>query len=201
MDAALLLGDGDALDAVHTRFVAQRPVCFGTSGREHRFLESAERSLGEREDVHLPSPPLAKARVHPEEIGGEQRGFIPSGSGADFYDGIAIVERIVGGQQLRELRLEPVDLGSEAIDVGAGELGELGVFVGEDFLGLTQLDLETLDPLVGLPDFVELRVFATECPEFGRIPRGGGVGQFPGDLLRPRERLAESGLQRISSLW
>ena len=201
MDPALLLGDGDALYPVHTRLVAQRPVRFGTARREHRFLQPAERSLREREDVHLPSPPLAKPRVHPKEIGGEQRGFISSGSGADFYDGIPIVERIAGGQQLRELRLEPVDLGPEAIDVGARELGELGVFVGEDFLGLTQLGLETLDPLVGLPDFVELGVFATELLEFGRIPRGGGVGQFPGDLLRPRERLAESGLQRISSLW
>src|SRR4029077_20231394 len=28
----------------------------------------------------------------------------------------------------------------------------------------------------------------------GRIPRGLGVGQLSGDLLRPRERLAESGL-------
>src|SRR5207249_4122665 len=84
--------------------------CFGTSGREHRFLEPAERSRGEREDVHLPSPPLAEARVRPEEIGGEQRGFIASGSGPDFYDGISIVERIAGGQQLCELRPEPVDL-------------------------------------------------------------------------------------------
>jgi len=48
---------------------------------------------------------------------------------------------------------------------------------------------------VDLPDFVELGVFAAELLEFGRIPRGGGVGQLPGDLLRPRERLAESVVQ------
>jgi hypothetical protein len=54
---------------------------------------------------------------------------------------------------------------------------------------------------VGLPDFVELRVFAAELFQFGGIPRGGGVAQLPGDRLRPRERLAESVVHEISSVW
>src|SRR5213593_2079918 len=43
-----------------------------------------------------------------------------------------------------------------------------------------------------LANRVQLGVLAPELLQFGWIPRGGGVGQLPGDLLRPRERLAES---------
>src|SRR3989442_2060931 len=45
-----------------------------------------------------------------------------------------------------------------------------------------------------LADAVEPRVLAAQLLQLGRVPRGLGVGQLSGDLLRPRERLAESGL-------
>jgi hypothetical protein len=51
---------------------------------------------------------------------------------------------------------------------------------------------------VRLPDRLKLRVLAAELFQFGRIPRGGRVGEEPGDLLRPRERLAESGLHELA---
>src|SRR5438445_13011278 len=45
-----------------------------------------------------------------------------------------------------------------------------------------------------LADAVEPRVLAAQLLQLGRVPRGLGGGQLSGDLLRPRERLAESGL-------
>src|SRR6266550_2042871 len=181
MDAALLFRDGNALHAVDTRFIA-------------------ERALGEGEDVDLPAAPLAEACVHAEQVGREQRSFVTAGPGADLDDGVAIVERIAWGEQLGELRLEPVDLGPEPLDVGARQLRQLRVLVGEHLARLGQLALEPLQAIVGPANCLELRAFATELLQFGWIPRRGGVGQLPGDLLRPRERLAESGLHGISSL-
>src|SRR2546430_12237108 len=76
MDAALLFRDGNALHAVDTRFIAQRAVGFGSARREDRFFQTAERALGEGEDVDLPAAPLAEACVHAEQVGREQRSFV-----------------------------------------------------------------------------------------------------------------------------
>jgi len=201
VDAALLLGDGYALHAMHAGFVAQNAVRLGTARREDGFLEPTERAWGERENLDLPAAALAEARVHPEEICRKQRRFIAAGPRADFHDRIAIVERIGGSEQVGKRRFQPLQLRTETLDVGASELGKFGVFVCEDLTRLLELRFETLYALMCLANSVELGVFATELFESGRAPRGLGVGQLPGDLLRPRERLAESGLQGISSLW
>src|SRR2546425_4024876 len=94
MDAALLFRDGDALHAVHSRFVAQRPVRFGSTRGEDRFFQTAERPLGEGEDVDLPAATLAEARVHAKQIGGKQRRLVAAGAGSDLDNGIAIVEGV-----------------------------------------------------------------------------------------------------------
>src|SRR5437667_7329541 len=144
MDAALLLGDGDALYAVHARLVAQRPVRFGSTCGENGFLQTAECSFGERQNVDLPATTLAEARVHAKQIGGKQRRLVAAGARTDLDDGIAIVEGVAGGEQLGERRLQTVDLGTEPLDVGARELRQLGVLVGEDFTRLSQLALQPL---------------------------------------------------------
>ncbi len=41
-------------------------------------------------------------------------------------------------------------------------------------------------------------MLAAQLLQLGRVPRGLGVGQLLGDLLRPRERLAESGLHELA---
>ena len=51
--------------------------------------------------------------------------------------------------------------------------------------------------IVGLANLVESGVLPAELLELGRLPRGLGVGQLSGDLLRPCERLAESGLHAL----
>src|SRR5712691_2241868 len=100
MDAALLLGDGHALYAVHARLVAQRPVRFGSTRGENGFLQTAERSFGERQNVDLPAATLAEARVHAKQIRGAQRRAGSAGAPSDLDDGIAIVEGVAGGEQL-----------------------------------------------------------------------------------------------------
>src|SRR3989441_1756164 len=201
VNATLLLGDGYALHPMHAGFVAQDSVRLGTARGEDGFLEPTERAGGKREDLDFPAATLAEARVHPEEVCREQRRFIAAGPRPDFHDRVAIVERIGGTEQLPQRSFEPPAARAGPLGARASELGEFGVFVGEDLTRLVELGCEALHALMCLANGVELGVFATELFESGRAPRGLGVGQLPGDLLRPRERLAESGLHGISSLW
>src|SRR2546430_13888309 len=105
---------------------------------------------------------------------------------------------MVWGEQRGGHRLGPVDLGPEPLDVGARQLRQLRVLVGEHLARLGQLALEPLQAIVGPANCLELRAFATELLQFGWIPRRGGGGPLPGDLLRPRGRLAGAGLPGIS---
>ena len=95
--------------------------------------------------------------------------------------------------------VQPVDLRTQPLHVVPRQLGQFGVLVGEQLARLGQLGVEAGEPVVGLTNGFEPGVLATELLEPGRVPRGLGVGQLVGDLLRPRERLAESGLHAVSS--
>src|SRR2546422_3432757 len=116
MDAALLLGDRDALYAVHARLVAQRPVRFGSTRGEDGFLQTAECPLGERQNVDLPATTLAEARVHAKQIGGKQRRLVAAGARTDLDDGIAIIEGVAGGEQLGD----PLDRKSTRLNSSHG---------------------------------------------------------------------------------
>jgi hypothetical protein len=159
--------------------------------RENGFLHPAERAVGQVEDFDLPAAALAEPGVHPEEIRREQRGLVPAGAGADFDDGIAVVQGIGGREELGELRLQRGDLGLEAIDIGAGQFGQLGVPVGEHVARLGQLGLDTAQPVAGDADRLEAGVFAAELLSLFGIPGDVRAGQEPAHLLRPRERLRQ----------
>src|SRR5213075_3089217 len=113
---------------------------------------------------------------------------------------VSIIERISGSEQLVELGFEALHLGTQSLEIGPRELGQLGVLVGEHFASLRQLPLEALQALVRQANGLELGVLAAELFAFGRVSGGGGVGQLSGDLLRPGERLAESVVHGLSSL-
>src|SRR6266516_1241925 len=196
--APLPFRDRYALHPVDARFVPQRPVDTGAPGGEDGLLQAPEIPLRERDDFDLPAPPLAEPRVHAKQLGGEQRRLIASRAGTDLHDRIAVIEGVRGGEQVGEPALESLDLGVQPVNVRAGQLRQLGIPVLEHFARLGELPLEPVQPVVRLTDLVEPCVLAAQLPELGRIPRGLGVGQLLGDLLRPRERLAESGLHALA---
>jgi hypothetical protein len=57
--------------------------------------------------------PLGEALIHPVEIRGEKGGLVAAGAGADLHDGIAVVVRIAGDEEIVQLRAEGLDLGRE----------------------------------------------------------------------------------------
>ena len=71
---------------------------------EYHFFDAAERRVGERHDLDAPAVALAVARVHAVEVGGEERGLVAAGAGADLDDRVAVVERIARQEQRRDPR-------------------------------------------------------------------------------------------------
>ncbi len=79
---------------MNPRLAPQRAVWPVAGDLEYHFLDAAERAVGERHGLELPAVPLAEARVHAIQVGGEQSCLVAAGAGADFDDRIALVEGI-----------------------------------------------------------------------------------------------------------
>ncbi len=146
VDAALRLGGGNALHAVHAALPLELRVDALAFDDGDDFLVSADAGLGERHDFDLPAMLLGEARVHAEDLGGKERGLVAAGAGADFENHVLLVVGILGQQQDLDLvfdggfaRLERGDLFfGHGAQVGVG-LGEHGARVGQALLHLLQL--------------------------------------------------------------
>src|ERR1700679_3081241 len=87
VDAALSLGRGDALHAMNTRLVLELRINFVPfDDRLHVLQSMPDAGLGLRKDFDLPLMLLGEAKVHAEDLGDEERGLVPTGSGAEFED-------------------------------------------------------------------------------------------------------------------
>jgi len=94
VDAALLLGGGNALNTVYATFVFQLGINLVA-------LNAATISFtppcvdGEAfEDFDFPTLDFGEARVHAVEIAGEDASFIAAGAGANFHDHALFIEGI-----------------------------------------------------------------------------------------------------------
>ena len=88
----------------------------------------------------LPAVPLAVARVHAVQVGGEQRRLVAAGAGADLDDGVAVVERIARHEQRRERAPRARRCRARgALDLGARFGGHLGVVNGNELARLREL--------------------------------------------------------------
>ena len=136
---------------------------------------SPPRSLSEvLEHLDLPAARLGEARVHAEQIGGEQRRLLAAGAGADLEDGVLVVARVPGHEQPPDLAVLRRVLLLEARHLAAGELRELGVALGEHLARARQL----------LADALEARARREDRAQRGELPRHAGV--LPRRLLEAR---------------
>ena len=93
------LGHRHALHAVHAALVLQLAVDFVAADQRDHFLESADRGFAAGCDFHVPVLRFGVARVHAEDFGREQRGFVAARAGADFEHDVLFVVGILGQQQ------------------------------------------------------------------------------------------------------
>ena len=99
VDASLLLGGGHALHAVHAAFVFQLREDAVAFDDGDDFFQAAGGRFRRRKHFDLPALRFGIARVHAEDFGGEERGFVPAGAGANFEDDVFLVVGIFGQQQ------------------------------------------------------------------------------------------------------
>ena len=109
---------------------------------------------------------LAEARVHAEEIGGEQRGLVAAGAGAKLDDRVAVVERIARDEQRRERALERRRWSASSRSTSRRGLGgHLGVVNRNELARLRELVLEFLAVGRQLDDRLEPAVLPAELRE------------------------------------
>jgi hypothetical protein len=152
MDATGSFRLGNALDPVDAAFVFQPGPDALASDAHHGLLDPSDRREARVQDFEFPALVLGEARVHPEEVLGEERGLIPASPGPDLKDDIFLVVRVLREEQGPELGFEGLLPLPEDVDLPLGHFPELGVGfgVGQEVPGL-------FDPL---PDFLIFIEFA-----------------------------------------
>ena len=71
----------------------------------NHFFQPTHARLGGREHLDLPALALGKARIHAEDLGGKERGFVSPGSSANFQHDVFFVVGVLGKQQKLQLFL------------------------------------------------------------------------------------------------
>ena len=109
VDPARRLGLRHALYAVHPGLEFEPTVGATTLDDRLHFLDAADARLREVEQVDPEASALGVAAVHPEQLGGEERRLVATGTGADLEHDVAFVVRILRDQLAVDRRFERVE--------------------------------------------------------------------------------------------
>ena len=127
VDASLRFGFRHALHAVRAGLELEpRERALAFDARDD-FLVAAVLAVARREDLDAPAAALGVARVHAEQIAGEDRGFVAAGAGAHFEEEVGVVAFVLRDQQHVELAVELVAFAFERGDLVVGERLQLRI--------------------------------------------------------------------------
>ena len=185
MDAALRLGDGHALHAVHAALVLQvRPHALVGSGsafranRKRHVLETTELRVGCAHLGDAPAVCLRVTGVHAGQIGSEQRGFFAALTRLDLEDDVHRILRVTGSQNLDE-RL----VGSRFLFLEGGNLDGKGTIFSGQLARSLKVSRGGGKPISGGLHAAELSVASTDSAHQLRIRKRLGIRHLRLDLL------------------
>ena len=177
LDAPLRFGHGDALHAVHTAFVFERRPhavfrCGRAFGADRELYVFDATELGRVLALHSHAPPalFGVARVHAQQVAGEQRGLFAASAGLDLHDHVARIVRVARDQRRAQAFLRGGQLVFQPFRLG----GEVGVVRGHLSCGLQVVRQRAVLP-VGGHDAGELCVAAPEFAHGVWVRRGLGL--------------------------
>src|SRR6266851_1937122 len=165
------------------------------------FLVPAGIARRFRYHFHLPALALRVARVHAEQVAGEERRLVAAGPRAYLEEDVALVVRIARQQQLLQLRFERGEPLASGLDLAFRVASHLGV--GEQLLRFGDVLLGVAILAEQLDDGLELSVLAREPAELLHVARCALGRQKRADVAEPLAGLVElcrdAGLHRLET--
>ncbi len=175
VDAARAFGLRHALHAVHAALELEPAVrALPFDGRDD-LLQPAEPGLTGAQDLDAPAPRLGIARVHAEELGGEEARLLAAGAGADLEQHAAIVVRVARQQQHLQLGFERVVLELQAGKLLEREGADVLVGIVQKRLVALDLLLQLLPRPIAMDDLLDSRTLLAELRELFAV--GDDVGR------------------------
>jgi hypothetical protein len=169
VDAALGFGGGDALHAVDSALVAQAAEDGVAGDLEDDFFEASESGGA---GVHrFNSEPLGfrVALIHPVEVGGEERGLVAAGAGADLDDGVAVLGFVGREEGELDVAVEDGQTALDLRDLGGGKFRHFRVGAVGQFLIFGELRAEAAGFVVGLGEFFQPGLFTHDVACLGGV--------------------------------
>ncbi len=148
------------------------------------FLRAAHARVAQVQYFEAPTLALAVAGVHPEEVGGEKRGFVAAGARPDFKHDVLDVVRILRNEKDLQLGQERVAPDVERLQLLVGELAHVGVL--DELFGRGDLRGDVLVLAKLLDERLHLRQLFGVRTELHRVGLDGRVGHLRHQLFVTR---------------
>src|SRR4029079_4391738 len=200
VDAALRLGLGHALHAVHAGLELELRI--GASARDARDdLAIAAVLAGIRaQDLDAPALALRVAAVHPEQVAREDRGLVAAGARADLEEQVRVVVGVFRHEMAEQRLLARVAARAELAMLVFRELAELGVVALAQLLGRRDIGFELPVALEVLRDLGEARVLLRKLAKALFVGDCRGLTEQSTDFLVALDQRDELVAQRVLHL-
>src|SRR5207253_3037057 len=183
VNAALRLGRGHALHALHTGLELELRVRTSARYLEDDLFEATLFGLALREDLGLPAMALGVPRVHAVKIRPEERGLLPALAGTHLDDDVLLVEGIARHELRAQTFGEVIGLRREEGGLLAGEVAQVGVITIDELLRLSEPLLGLAKRADGLDDRRKRRELLTDLADAVAVGRRFGIRDFSLELL------------------
>ena len=137
-------------------------------------------------DLDLPALTLRVFRVHTGQLGREQRRLVTARAGANLDEHVLVVVLVARQEQPLELVFERRLSRLQLVDLGLGQLLQLGIAaLAENVPGLALAPEDVAVLAEARYDLQRLRVLLAQPGVLRRLSEDGRIGQRPGQLVGP----------------
>ncbi|MNU91468.1 hypothetical protein D3C71_813550 [compost metagenome] len=183
VDAALGLGRRNPLHTVRAGFEFELAVDVVALDPGNHLFIAAVFTLVLRKDLHPPATTLGVTRIHAEQVAGENRRFVTTGTGTDLEEHVAAVVRVLGQQHALQVGFERDQAFLGLADFFHGHFTHVRVAVLEQCLGAFEVVLHFQQFFIGAHDRFNFRVLLGIGAELVLIGNDLAIAQQGGQFL------------------
>ncbi len=183
MDASLGFGLRHTLHTMRAGLELELGVDVVALDAGNHFLVTAVLALALGKDLHAPALFLGVARIHAEQVAGEDRRLVAAGTGTDFQEHVAPVVRVLGQQHALQIGFQGFELRLGLGHFLLGHLAHVGIAVLEQRLGAFEVLLDLAQLAIGDDHRLDLGVFARIGAEAVLVTDDLGIAEQRGELF------------------